>query len=351
MKPIDEELALLLRVLPAWVQDAVTQEGAEGIEEIVMDLGRPLALRYPDGHRIIDREVSKDDIHHVVHRVHGFREDNRTGIDRTVHRISCIRDRYGQIIGLTIRIGRSVEGAAEFIRDLILSGENLLFVGPPGSGKTTLLRDSARILSSKLGPKVVIVDTSNEIGGDGKIPHPGIGRARRIQVPEPSVQAKVLMQAIANHGPAAIVIDEIGFHGDVEAVITIARRGVQMLATAHGHTLEDIVENPDLAPLLGGVIVRGGERARAAPPVFGVLLEVVDRDRVVVHRAVAKSVDAFLRGGWVREGVLPPVDEVELRVRATARPEIRPRALRALASDQMFRSLIEELKGGGGHVH
>jgi len=302
-----DDLNLLLKVLPGWIQEEILRAGEGGLEEIVMDLEKPLVLVYRDSGKMLERRVSKEDLHHVVHRVHGFREDNRTGIERTLHRISCVRDRYGEIVGLTVRVGRAVVGAAEFIRDVILEG-SVLFVGPPGSGKTTLLRDAARILSGQLGTKVVIVDTSNEIGGDGKVPHPAIGMARRIQVPDPSVQAKILMQAVANHGPAAIVIDEIGFHGDVDAVVTIARRGVQMLATVHGSELRDVVENPHLAPLLGGIAQVGAERRRTAPPVFRSLVEVVGRDRVVVHRDLAASVDAVLKGEDLPAGV-------ELRVR------------------------------------
>lgn len=290
--PTDNEAAMLLRVLPAWIQEAVVEFGLEQLEEAALDLGRPLTLRSAASHRIVAHEVAKTDLHFVIHRVQGFRDDNRTGIDRTVHRIACIRDRYGMIVGLTIRIGRAILGSAEIIRDLLLSGRNVLFVGPPGSGKTTILRDAARVLSERWGPRVIVVDTSNEIGGDGRIPHPGIGQARRIQVPEPSEQARILMQALTNHGPHVLVIDELGFHADVAVAVTIARRGLQMIATVHGRVLKDIIDNPDLAALLGGIVQTGhGLRHRVSGPVFSQVVEVRNPWHLVVHGNTALSVD------------------------------------------------------------
>ncbi len=304
----DETLVALLRVLPVWVRDMVVEFGVEDLEEVALDLGRPLTLQSRSTHRIMTREIAKADLHYVVHRVSGFREDDRTGIDRTVHRIACIRDRYGSIVGLTIRIGRAIPGSADVIRDLLHNGRSTLLVGAPGSGKTTILRDAARILSDRWGPRAIVVDTSNEIGGDGRIPHPSIGQARRVQVPEPSAQGRILMQALANHGPRALVIDELGFHMDVAAALTIARRGVQMIATAHGGVLQDVVDNPDLAPLVGGIVLTGNaQRRRMGRPAFGQVVEVRDRAHVLVHHDVARSVDQILAG--------QPPDAVELRVR------------------------------------
>lgn len=310
-------LAELLRILPCWVQDAIAEFGDQDLEEVALDLGRPLSLRSSIRHLLLVREVAKADLHYIVHRVRGFREDNRTGIDRTVHRIAAIRDRHGIVVGLTIRIGRVVGGSAEILRDLLFTDQSLLLVGPPGSGKTTILRDATRILADRWGARVIVVDTSNEIGGDGRVPHPGIGRARRVQVPAPSEQARILMQTLTNHGPQVLIVDELGFRMDVEVALSIARRGVQMLATVHGHVLDDVVENPDLAPLVGGIAPTGtAGRHRICRPPFGHAVEVRDHRTVLVHCDVAQSVDELCAGG------LPTAVEVRMRaVQAPATPD------------------------------
>ena len=299
-----EGLDELLAILPMWIQDAVLT--VEAFEAIAIDVGRKLVIKHGTGYASFDRAVVKDDLHYIIHRIHGFREDNRTGIEKTFHRISAIRDRYGEIVGVTVRFGRFIYGAAEPLYSLLTSShEGLMLIGRPGVGKTTILRDVARILAKEIGPNVVIVDSSNEIGGDGKIPHPGIGLARRLQVPNPSVQAKVMMQAIANHGPEVVIADEIGYHSDVDVVVTMARRGVRFIATAHGETLQDIVDNPDLTPLLGGI--DAAAKRRLARPVFGSALEIRAKKQLYLHADLAASVDALLagkvpQGEWISGG-------------------------------------------------
>ncbi|CCF83341.1 R3H domain-containing nucleic acid-binding protein [Nitrolancea hollandica] len=311
---ITDNLEDLLAVLPPHIVDALTSlDGAEsrtGLIEIVMDLGRRPEARFHDHETYLsEEEVTREHLAFVAERIGQFGDDNRAGIERTLHRISAIRSRSGDIVGLTCRIGRAVYGTIGIIRDLVESGESILLLGRPGVGKTTMLRETARVLADDLRKRVVIVDTSNEIAGDGDIPHPSIGRARRMQVPSPSLQHAVMIEAIENHMPEVIVIDEIGTELEAAAARTIAERGVQLVGTAHGNTLENLMMNPTLSDLIGGIqsVTLSDEEARRrgtqksilerkAPPTFTVMVEIQARDRVAVHRDVAASVDSILRG-------------------------------------------------------
>lgn len=315
---VTDDIHQLLEVLPEAISRRVValkdkRELGELIE-IVLDLGRPPEARFQhDEIDLGDLDVSRADLGHVSERIGQFGDDNRAGIERTLHRISAIRNRSGEIVGLTCRIGRAVYGTIAIISDLIESGQSVLLLGRPGVGKTTLLRETARVLADELRKRVIVVDTSNEIAGDGDIPHPAIGRARRMQVPTPTAQHAVMIEAVENHMPQVVVIDEIGTELEAMAARTIAERGVQLIGTAHGNSLENLMLNPTLTDLIGGIqsVTLSDEEARRrgtqksilerkAPPTFGVMVEIVDRDEVVVHLDVAATVDALLRGSPVR---------------------------------------------------
>ena len=317
---IADDLDLLLAVLPERIRASLQKIGrASDLIEIVMDLGRLPEARFPDGEVCLSpEETTRDDLQHVIDNIGDFGADNRAGIERTLHRISAIRNRKGAVIGLTCRVGRAVYGVIDIIQDIITSGSSLLLLGRPGVGKTTLLREASRVLSDK--KRVVIVDTSNEIAGDGDIPHPSIGRARRMQVATPTLQHEVMIEAVENHMPEAIIIDEIGRELEAVAARTIAERGVQLIGTAHGNTLENLLMNPTLSDLVGGIDTvtlsdeearrRGTQKTvleRKAPPTFDVLIEIQERQRMIVHHKVAEAVDSLLRG-WTLSPEIRYVD-------------------------------------------
>jgi stage III sporulation protein SpoIIIAA len=338
---ITDNLEDLLAVLPPHLAEALTSItpdlGGGGLIEIVMDLGRHPEARFQETEvDLAEREVSREDLAYVADRIGHFGEDNRAGIERTLHRISAIRNRSGDVVGLTCRIGRAVYGTIAIIRDLIESGESVLLLGRPGVGKTTMLRETARVLADELRKRVVIVDTSNEIAGDGDIPHPGIGRARRMQVPTPAAQHAVMIEAVENHMPEVVVIDEIGTELEALAARTIAERGVQLIGTAHGNSLENLMMNPTLSDLIGGIqsVTLSDEEARRrgtqksilerkAPPTFGVMIEIASRDEVAVHTDVAATVDTILRGGAPRTEVRRREDDGRVEV-ATVDPRRDP---------------------------
>ena len=313
-----------LDVLPSIVRERLERGPAlETLIEVVLDYGRPAEARYRDSvERFNDVVVTEHDIDFVNKSIGEFGTDNRAGIERTLHRISAIRNRHGKVIGLTCRVGRALEGTIDIIDDIVRSGQSILLLGKPGVGKTTKLREVARVLSDEALKRVVIVDTSNEIAGDGDVPHPGIGYSRRMQVRVAAEQHNVMIEAVENHMPEVIVIDEIGTEMEAAAARTIAERGVQLVGTAHGQTLENLMLNPTLADLIGGIQAvtlsdaeaqrRGTQKTvleRKAPPTFDVVIELLDYDRLAVHHNVMKTVDMILRG-------IPPRPEIRVRTGA-----------------------------------
>ena len=308
---ITDDLEALLAALPPGIHDAVNRlENRSELLEIVMDLGRFAEGRFPEGEVILSTQpITSGDLEYVVERIGEFGDDNRAGIERTLHRISALRNRKGKVVGLTCRIGRAVLGSIALIRDIVEQGQSILILGRPGVGKTTLLREIARVLADEANKRVVVVDTSNEIAGDGDIPHHGIGRARRMQVARTAEQHAVMIEAVENHMPQVIIIDEIGTELEAAAARTIAERGVQLVATAHGNSLGNLLVNPTLSDLVGGIqtVTLGDEEARRrhtqksilerkAPPTFDVVVEQQSWEELIVHRDVADTVDSMLRG-------------------------------------------------------
>ncbi len=318
---ISDALKSLLEVLPQRIKDKIyASVDFSDMLEAILDLGKMPEVRFEKKVFYLEDEVvTQEDIDYVTSKTGKFTSDNRAGIERTLHRISAIRNRTGKIVGLTCRVGRAAYGTIDIIKDIIRSNKSILFLGPPGIGKTTKLRESARVLSGELGKRVIVVDTSNEIAGDGDIPHEGIGRARRMQVPSPDKQHAIMIEAVENHMPEAIIIDEIGTSAEAEAARTIAERGVVLIGTAHGVTLENLIANPTLSDLVGGIqtVILGDEEAkrrktqkavleRKAPPTFDIVVEIRQRDEMAVYHDTAAAVDQILRGKT-------PLPEVRIR--------------------------------------
>jgi stage III sporulation protein SpoIIIAA len=335
---ITDDMDALLAILPPQIKTPLVQQpDISELIEVVLDLGRSPEARFPKREIVLDvKEADESDIDYVVARISAFGEDNRAGIERTLHRISAIRNRRGRVVGLTCRVGRAVFGTIKIIEDLIQSDKSVLLLGRPGVGKTTMLREVARVLADDANKRVIIVDTSNEIAGDGDIPHPAIGHARRMQVATPSLQHAVMIEAVENHMPEVIVIDEIGTELEATAARTIAERGVQLVGTAHGNTLENLMMNPTLADLIGGIqsVTLGDEEARRrgtqksilerkSPPTFDIVVEIQERDRVAIHADVGEAVDALLRSA-------PPATEIrsldaqgEVRIEKTGAEKVK----------------------------
>ena len=328
-KVITDDLDALLDILPPHIRQPLCEQGDNSeLLEIVLDLGRPAEARFPTREVVLNpKEVDETDLDYVVSRIGSFGDDNRAGIERTLHRISAIRNRKRRIVGLTCRVGRAVFGTIKIIEDLVQTGKSILLLGGPGVGKTTMLREVARVLGDDFEKRVIIVDTSNEIAGDGDIPHPAIGHARRMQVATPTKQHAVMIEAVENHMPEVIVIDEIGTELEAQASRTIAERGVQLIGTAHGNTLENLMMNPTLCDLIGGIqsVTLGDEEAkrrgtqksileRTSSPTFDIVVEIQGWDRVAIRPDVGEAVDAILRGQVLDAEIRWLDEEGEVRI-------------------------------------
>lgn len=309
------DLDRLIEILPEKVKKHITYENMEDVIEIVLDIGRLPEIRHSGGK--IDclgiEPIKDDDIAYITHKIADFTSDNRSGIPGTLHRISAIRNRQGKVVGLTCRIGRVVTGTIACIKDFVTQGKSILFLGRPGVGKTTKLREISRLMADELGKRVIVVDTSNEIAGDGDYPHPAIGKARRMQVKQPEFQKDIMIEAVENHTPEVIIVDEIGTEEEAQAARTIAERGVMLIATAHGNTLDNLIKNPTLSDLVGSIqsVTLGDDEAkrrgsqktvleREKQPTFDIVIEIIDRDTLAVYKDTSEAVDYILRGWPIR---------------------------------------------------
>ncbi|MDG1990018.1 MAG: AAA family ATPase [Dehalococcoidia bacterium] len=313
-KELEKEFKTFLKIFPISLQKELIKIDQRELIEIIIDLGRPIKARLKNKEILLsDKNVLRKDITQITKHLSSFGDDNRAGLEKTLHRISAIRNRNQKVIGITARVGRSIKGSAKFIQDYAELGHSILLLGKPGIGKTTMLRELARISADDLNKRVIIVDTSNEIAGDGDIPHYGIGNARRMQVASTNLQHQTMIEAVENHNPEVIVIDEISTKEETEAARTIAERGVQLIATAHGNQLANLAQNPTLCDLIGGIeaVTLGDEEARRrgtqkvvlerrSPPTFGTLVEIQSFNTVAIYKDTAKTIDKILRGNSVQ---------------------------------------------------
>ena len=333
------DLDRLIEILPDKVRKHISYGQMDDVIEIVLDIGRTPEVRHAGGRieYLGSETVNDEDISFITDRIQEFTSDNRSGIPGTLHRISAIRNRQGKVIGLTCRIGRVVTGTIACIKDFCMMNKSILFLGRPGVGKTTKLREISRLVADELGKRVVVVDTSNEIAGDGDTPHPAIGHARRMQVRQPEFQKDIMIEAVENHTPEVIVVDEIGTEAEAQTARTIAERGVMLIATAHGNCLESLIKNPTLSDLVGGIqsVTLGDDEARRRAsqktvlerekqPTFDIVIEILDRNTLAVYKDTAEAVDYILRGWPIRPEIRKVDKTYEEPVEVKQEPKHEP---------------------------
>ncbi|MBW4508883.1 MAG: AAA family ATPase [Scytonematopsis contorta HA4267-MV1] len=358
---ITDDLQKLLDILPQDLRHLLeSHPQRDSLVEVVLDLGRRPEARFPsEAEYLSEQAITQSQIDDCVQRVGAFGGDNRAGIELTLHRISAIRNRSGKIVGLTCRVGRAVFGTIRMIRDLVETGQSILMLGRPGVGKTTALREIARVLADELHKRVVIIDSSNEIAGDGDVPHPAIGRARRMQVSRPELQHQVMIEAVENHMPEVIIIDEIGTELEALAARTIAERGVQLVGTAHGNQIENLIKNPTLSDLVGGIqaVTLGDDEARRrgsqktvlerkALPTFDIAVEMHERQRWVVHESVTETVDNLLRGRQPNPQVRTVDENDQVSVTRVAIPISNGRAQQPVSIQDAFAPVAKQAANG-----
>ena len=357
------DLTKLIEVLPPKITKNIPEKSKlYDVIELVLDYGRLPEIRHGN-HEIEylgDDLIEREDLDYIVNHIPEFTHDNRSGIPGTLHRISAIRNRQGAVVGLTLRIGRIVTGTIECIKDIVLTEKSILFLGKPGVGKTTKLREISRLLADELHKRVVVVDTSNEIAGDGDTPHPAIGHARRMQVKQPEFQKDIMIEAVENHTPEVIVVDEIGTEAEAQAARTIAERGVMLIATAHGNCLENLIKNPVLSDLVGSVqsVTLGDDEARRRAsqktvlerekqPTFDVVIEILDRNTLAVYKDTAEAVDYILRGWPIKpeiRHIIMPEDSETKKETVEEKPQISEPVKEVEKSDDKTISPQDSLK-------
>ncbi|EPY22109.1 R3H domain-containing protein [Strigomonas culicis] len=302
----------LLSLLPAALREALVQHpdfALSTVEEFFVHVGQDVEVRGDDWVVRLP-PPSLDDLHQLLARVGRFGADGRGCVPGTAHRVSVWRGRRGESLGVTLRVGRYVPNAAKALLPLALQG-SVLILSKAGKGKTTLLRDLSSSLAHEASmPRVTVVDTSNEIGGDGPLPMAFLGRCRRLQVARREDQGRSMIEVIQNHSPEFLVVDELANAEEADAAWSIAQRGVNLVGTCHGERLADLLQNRALNLLVGGAAhaflsneerrLRNKtkktilERPHVSP--FDFVVELHTRSKGHLYHDVNRAVDLLLDG-------------------------------------------------------